>query len=230
MAKIKISKNGPYVISGNLPLAKEIIIKDDSGYSVRWEKGDKYPDQETYSLCRCGKSRNKPYCDGAHLNGFDGAETASKEKYADQADEIAGPDLILTDAPDFCFGAGFCHNKKGDVWRLTENSDKNDSKELAIKEACNCPSGRLVACDKKTGIPIEKNFKPSISLIEEPGKGVSGPVWVKGKVPIESSDGTKYERRNRVTLCRCGSSQNKPFCDGSHVLIGFNDENKAVKR
>ena len=40
---------------------------------------------------------------------------------------------------------------------------------------------------------------------------------------MESADGTTYEIRNRVTLCRCGASQNKPFCDGSHWEVEFRD-------
>ncbi len=61
-------------------------------------------------------------------------------------------------------------------------------------------------------------------MIEDPQEGVSGPLWVRGGIPVVSADGTPYEVRNRVTLCRCGASQNKPFCDGSHASIGFTDE------
>lgn len=51
-----------------------------------------------------------------------------------------------------------------------------------------------------------------------------GPLWVRGGIPVESSDGATYEVRNRVTLCRCGRSSNKPFCDGTHKGVGFRDE------
>jgi hypothetical protein len=87
---------------------------------------------------------------------------------------------------------------------------------MMIEEAADCPSGRLVIYDKKTGKPIEPTFEPSIALVEDPNIKVSGPLWVRGGIPIKSSDGTLYETRNRVTLCRCGKSQNKPFCDSSH--------------
>jgi len=40
---------------------------------------------------------------------------------------------------------------------------------------------------------------------------------------VEASDGTTYEVRDRVTLCRCGHSSNKPFCDGTHKVVGFRD-------
>jgi len=74
------------------------------------------------------------------------------------------------------------------------------------------------------GIYIEKKYNPSISITEDKPAGVSGPLWVKGNVEIESSNGKAYEKRNRVTLCRCGKSKNKPFCDGSHIAEGFKED------
>lgn len=215
--KVMITKNGPYFVSGNLPLAKEIIMPDENGDPIEWVKGDKYPQQEEYALCRCGQSKNKPYCDGTHAKiGFDGTETATRKNYLDQSEKITGPDLDLTDVENLCALARFC-DRAGGTWELTKNSDNPESKELAIQQACNCPSGRLVAWDKKAEQPIEPDFKPSLSLVEDYQLKVSGPIWVKGNVCVESSDGTKYETRNRVTLCRCGKSSNKPFCDGTHL-------------
>ena len=226
--KVIISKNGPYIVSGGLPLAKEIIVADDAGTSLEYARGEKYPAQETYALCRCGHSSNKPFCDGTHATvGFDGTETASKKKYLAQAETITGPSLILTDAQDLCSAARFCH-LAGGVWKRTQDSDP-ESRDLAIQGAGNCPSGRLVVYDKKTGKAIEPELDPSISLLEDPYQGVSGPIFVKGGVPVESSDGTKLETRNRVTLCRCGQSNNKPYCDGSHIDYGFNDGDKSLK-
>lgn len=76
---------------------------------------------------------------------------------------------------------------------------------------------------------LEREFEKSISLVEDPQNKVSGPIWVKGGVPVESSDGSTYEIRNRVTLCRCGKSKNKPFCDGSHIDESFNDGGESLK-
>ncbi|MDD2515740.1 MAG: CDGSH iron-sulfur domain-containing protein [Candidatus Gracilibacteria bacterium] len=226
--KIKITKNGPYLVTGNIPLAKEIIIGDFQENPIKWEKGDSYPKEETYALCRCGNSKNKPYCDGSHVKTeFNGTETASKEKYLEQAGKIEGDGIYLTDVPDFCSAARFCH-RAGGTWNLTKNSSDPKSKEIAIEEACNCPSGRLVMWDEKTGKPIEKEFEPQTSIIEDSTLGVSGPIWVKGGIPIEGENGEKYETRNRVTLCRCGHSQNKPYCDGSHIDVEFNDGDKNI--
>jgi len=84
-----------------------------------------------------------------------------------------------------------------------------------------CPAGRLVAWDKKTGRPIEPHFEPSIVLIEDPKMKCSGPIWVRGGIPVIGAEGFAYEIRNRVTLCRCGASSNKPFCDAKHLQIRF---------
>jgi CDGSH-type Zn-finger protein len=222
--RIKILANGPYLISGRIPLSKWMIVPDKQGYSHHWEEVLKYPEQEEYALCRCGHSHNKPYCDGTHAKiEWDGRETASKDSYLDQARRLRGPGMDLTDAQRLCASGRFC-DRAGGTWKLTKNSDDPQARELAVKEACDCPSGRLVAWDKHTGQAIEPAFAPSIGIIEDPGAKVSGPIWVRGGIPIESSDGTEYEVRNRVTLCRCGRSENKPFCDATHVLIGFTDE------
>ncbi len=219
--KIVVSKNGPYIVSGNFPMNKDISVDDNEGNPAKWKKGKSYPNKDHCSLCRCGRSDNKPFCDGTHEKiKFNGTETANNEKYSEQAEEISGPELILKDAPNFCSSARFCH-RAGGTWDLTENSNNSTFKKTAIQEACDCPSGRLVIHDKKTGKAIEPDFKPSIGFIEDTGAEVSGPIWVKGKVPIESYTGKKYEVRNRVTLCRCGHSKNKPFCDSSHIDVGF---------
>jgi len=82
----------------------------------------------------------------------------------------------------------------------------------------NCPAGRLVLRDKH-GQPIEPKLEPSIGVVFDPITNNIGPLWVRGGIPIEAADGTVYEIRNRVTLCRCGVSTNKPFCDGKHCEL-----------
>jgi hypothetical protein len=71
--------------------------------------------------------------------------------------------------------------------------------------------------DRETGKTIEPDLEKSIVIIEYPPRGEHGPLWVRGGIPVISADGEPYEVRNRVALCRCGKTQNQPFCDGSHV-------------
>jgi CDGSH-type Zn-finger protein len=222
--RIKVLPEGPYQVSGNIPLSKWTIVCDEKGYSHHWEESMKYPDQEQYLLCRCGQSRNKPFCDGTHTQiEWDSRETARRGKYMEQAKLLRGPDLELTDYIRLCSKARFCERAKG-IWKLTKKSNDPEARAIAIEEAGNCPSGRLVVWDKATGLPIEPDFEPSLVIVEDPEAKVSGPIWVRGGIPVEGTDGTEYEVRNRVTLCRCGRSENKPFCDATHVLVGFTDE------
>ena len=228
-SKIIVTKDGPYLILGNLPISKEIIVIGKEGKPERWIKGKKIIPTNLCSLCRCGESKNKPFCDGTHGKiGFNGTETASREPYDKQAQVIDGPTLKLKDAQPLCAAARFCERGEG-TWKLTRHSDDVKARDLAIEEACNCPAGRLVEYDNKTGKAFEKDFGKSISLVEDPQKKVSGPIWLKGGVPVETSDGTEYEVRYRQTLCRCGKSQSKPFCDGSHIDEGFSDGDDSLK-
>jgi CDGSH-type Zn-finger protein len=214
--KIKVSKNGPYVVRGPLPVTKQIIDTDSKGVPEKWKTDTEYPTRSDCALCRCGQSKNKPFCDGTHLKvNFDGTETASTEPYANRAKKIEGPALELADAEELCASARFCH-RGGDIWDVVTRSDNPESRRTVIEDAGDCPSGRLVVTDKKTKKTIEPEFEKSVVVVEDPQMNVDGPIWVRGGVPIESCGGKIYEIRNRVTLCRCGKSANKPFCDSSH--------------
>ena len=70
--RIKIIKDGPYLVTGGLPLYEQVIITDEAGHTRELIDKKEYPLQKTYLLCRCGASKNKPFCDGNHLEiGFD---------------------------------------------------------------------------------------------------------------------------------------------------------------
>lgn len=223
LSRINVSKDGPYLVAGDLPLAKVTIGTDAKGESVRWEWGRAFDHQASYALCRCGGSAKKPFCDGTHAKlGFDGTETASRKTYREQAKMIPGPVMSLSDAEGLCAFARFC-DPNGKVWRLVGETERAEAKRDFVRQTCDCPSGRLVAWDNETGEPIEPHYEPSIGVIEDPAEDCSGPLWVRGGVQMIAADGFHYEVRNRVTLCRCGASRNKPFCDGSHASIKFKD-------
>jgi CDGSH-type Zn-finger protein len=220
--KVTVTKNGPYLVAGSVPMSRQTIVTDAGGNSIEWRQGEAFELKANCALCRCGQSANKPYCDGSHVQvDFDGTETASREPYLTQAAEQDGPTLVLTDAQALCAFARYC-DVAGQVWSLVEQAGPEAARLTAL-EAGLCPSGRLVAWDPHTKIAIEPEFDPSIGFVEDPAQGVAGPIWVRGRIPVTAADGETYEVRNRVTLCRCGASQNKPFCDASHVSIGFTD-------
>jgi CDGSH-type Zn-finger protein len=215
-SKIRVSKNGPYLVSGNVPLRKMTIKCNGQGIPNEWLIGQKLKTSETYSLCRCGQSNSKPFCDGTHMKvNFDGTEVSDNDSFDKMAKTFDGPTLKLKDAEILCASARFCH-RGGDIWPQISQSDDPKLKQNTILNACDCPSGRLVILDKETCKIIEPELEKSIGFIEDPGIGVDGPIWVRGGIPVYSNEGMLYEIRNRVTLCRCGKSTNKPFCDSSH--------------
>jgi len=218
---VTVSENGPYFVTGDVPLAKQTIRADAEGGSEAWLEGDSLPHRATYALCRCGASGTKPFCDGTHLRiGFAGTETASREAYLDQAKVLEGPVLQLIDAESLCAFGRFC-DPNGSVWRQVAQTDDPQIRAMFVREVNDCPSGRLVARDKASGQLIEHALPVSIGLVEDPEQQCSGPLWLRGGIPVTSADGFEYEVRNRVTLCRCGASKNKPFCDGTHAAIKF---------
>lgn len=216
-AKIVVTKDGPYLVSGGLPLTEKLIVTNEAGESLDYKDSKSYPAQPPYALCRCGQSGRKPFCDGTHTKvQFDGTETADRRLYSTRATVIEGPTMVLTDVENLCAYARFC-DPKGQVWNLVQRPDDAETRRLVEHEAGHGPSGRLVVWDRQTGTPIEPHFEPSLGLIEDTAQKVRGPIWVRGGIPVISADGESYEVRNRVTLCRCGKSDSKPFCDGSHA-------------
>jgi len=65
---------------------------------------------------------------------------------------------------------------------------------------------------------------PSIKVLPK------GPYLVEGKFTLLDATGKKIEGGEKIALCRCGASTNKPFCDGTHSKIGFQGAELAVKK
>jgi CDGSH-type Zn-finger protein len=217
---ISIMPNGPCIVDGSIPLTRMTIEANEEGESWEWRQEGRVRVDGAYRLCRCGSAATQPFCDDTCARtGFDGTERADRRPYLQQAQQLRGPERDLTDAPRLCATARFC-DAKGTIWALVEQ-DGEEASELVDRAAVRCPSGRLVAWIGRDA--VEQNVEPSIALTEDPARGVSGPIWVRGGIPIHSADGSTYEVRNRVTLCRCGASRNKPFCDGSHIRVRFSD-------
>jgi len=78
-----------------------------------------------------------------------------------------------------------------------------------------CPSGALRFERKDAGLPEPIAARNTITLVK------NGPLYVRGEVKIVSAQGEILHRDTRISLCRCGASNNKPFCDNSHIASGF---------
>jgi len=220
-AKIRILRNGPYRVTGSVPLDERIIRPEGKHY--RYEPGRNWPLVGTYLLCRCGHTSTPPFCDGAHLAaGFDGTECASREPFVSRARVFRGQALDLLD-DGRCAFARFCHREAGTAWSLLPETEDPDLRSEAVTAAVECPAGRLVPRDHEGNL-LEPELSPAIHLLQDPEKGVSGGLAVEGDILLESCDGTLYEPSNRRVLCRCGKSSNLPFCDASHGPDGFRDD------
>jgi CDGSH-type Zn-finger protein len=224
---VVVSKDGPYIVSGDAPLSEEIIGANAEGESIKWRRGRAYNAPAKYALCRCGQSAKAPFCDGTHARvGFDGTETAPRTRFAAQAQTFDGPALALLDVQSLCADARFC-DPNGKVWTQVARTDDPDVRAMFLSQVHNCPAGRLIALDKAAGKTIEQESPVAIGLIEDPVEHCSGPIWLQGGVQLTSSDGHQYESRNNMTICRCGASKNKPFCDGTHASIDFKTSTTA---
>ncbi|WP_104385843.1 CDGSH iron-sulfur domain-containing protein [Sphingobacterium sp. HMA12] len=221
---IEVTKDGPYILHGQVPFHLQYIIPDRGGVSRSYENGESFKlDPETY-LCRCGLSKNKPYCDNSHMqarsSGVDLTDRATLHDSLQTAEIIEGPVFSLSDDEKLCAFARFCDQGRR-IWNDINYSDEQ-SLTGAVNMAHSCPSGRLLVWNQNN-TPVEENTGAEIGLIEDVLNQCSGPIALWGGIPVKSSNGKYYEVRNRQTLCRCGQSANKPFCDGTHASMEFQD-------
>jgi CDGSH-type Zn-finger protein len=216
--KVKITKNGPYSVDGEIPV-KEVIsvgLRDGSVLEYKEEKEHEKTDTAKF-LCRCGRSKNKPFCDGTHAKiGFDGTETDSRALYDDEAEYVRGPVYDAMDSEKLCASARFCDRGDG-FWNAFENAHDPEYRKYAEEVGCKCSSGRFTLVDKNTGDKLEPKLEKEVYLVNDVPARHLGPIHLKGEIQVIGEDGFEYEVRNRVTLCRCGESFNKPFCDGTHL-------------
>lgn len=220
MADIEVT-DGPYAVHG-LPLSRVTFHSETTGDGA-WEVGDaidvsgQADESGTYWLCRCGKSASKPFCDGTHARvGFDGTESASTSAYRDEARVMHAPGLVIRDDAPLCIHAEFCTRSDTSVWKLRHSNDPADTADMvAMIEVC--PSGRLTVAADVEAADNEPLLERRVLVADD------GPLLVTGGATVARNDGAPFEPRNRVTLCRCGASDNKPLCDGSHAEIPFHD-------
>jgi len=215
--RVRVTKDGPYEVTGGAPLGRTAPIETEYGEPVDWEPFQPIAAGKRYRLCRCGRSSTKPFCDDSHLDGFDGTEVADRAPRATRIETFVGDGVVMTDDLSLCTHAGFCGDRFTKVWQMIEKTADPAIRERLKRMVSLCPSGRLDHAPELGAPAEEPAFEPSIAIER------NGPIWVRGGIPVVSDDGTPWEVRNRVTLCRCGRSGNKPFCDGTHQKIGFRD-------
>lgn len=213
-SKITVAEGGPYLVSGNVPITSKAPIVSEHGEPLAWKTTPASETKTRVALCRCGASSNKPYCDGSHASTeWEHTDNAPEGSYAERAKSYGGEGIEVFDDRPICVHAGFCGNKATTVWKMADETNDSRIRAEAIAMIERCPSGALTYA--VGGETIEPDLPVEVAVIPD------GPLWVSGGIEITRSDDTVLEKRNRVTLCRCGQSSSKPLCDGSHKDAGF---------
>jgi CDGSH-type Zn-finger protein len=217
---IAVTSYGPYMVTGHIPLVHKTQVVSEFGEPLSWIKDGEIVVGEDYFLCRCGQSKDKPFCDGSHVvNGFEEMENAPTTSTLERRQVYPGcTGIFIRMDESLCTSSGFCANRFTTIAEMARHTDDTRVKALAIAMIEHCPSGALTYSLKEDGADIEVDLPQQIAVTTEiTSEGaIWGPLWVTGGITILGSDGQALEQRNRVTLCNCGRSANKPFCDGSH--------------
>lgn len=85
-----------------------------------------------------------------------------------------------------------------------------------------CPTGALSSRRLDGGPETEPSSDNRITV------GANGPLYLRGRISLADGDGAPLLEDTRIALCRCGASKNKPFCDGSHTGVGFEDTGEVA--
>lgn len=226
--KIVVQENGPYLVKGALKLIRKGEIVSEHGEPMAWNKTQALDVEETYELCRCGQSSNKPFCDGTHKKvDFDGTETAKTNTTAERQKVYQGSGEKIRVKRDYslCMSAGFCATRLASIKDMMASVDESTVRAQIIAMIEKCPSGSFTYAMGEDEPDVEPDYPTQIAVVtEETDDGpIMGPLWVTGYVPVERADGEYFETRNRVTLCRCGLSNKKPLCDGTHRKAGVTE-------
>ena len=196
--------NGPYLVTDLTDLSNQ--------------KG-KVATKPKLALCRCGGSANKPFCDGTHAkNGF--SSDKQEGRVEDKLDTYRGRAVEIHDNRGTCAHAGYCTDGRPSVFKLNEEPwiDPEGAEAEEIKETINhCPSGALSYSQGG----VHKTVRPG-----EPKIFIApnGPYVVSGGPELAGTERLKGASQEHWTMCRCGGSKNKPFCDGTHWHIKFTDD------
>ena len=211
---IKTAPNGPYLVT-NVPRLTSYL-------------GEQVPAMPQLALCRCGGSARKPFCDGACAgNGFTDAK--DPKRVPDRRDTYPGEQVTVFDNRGLCQHSGFCTDRLPSVFRSGQEpfvAPGGGRMDEIIRAVRDCPSGALGFAIDGAEATQQRDWgdtrEPAIEITKD------GPYRITGGIPLSAADGGKIARNDGASLehyalCRCGHSQNKPFCSGMHWYVDFRD-------
>lgn len=201
--RIQCQANGPYLVTNVENLTNWL--------------GERLPARPQVALCRCGQSPIKPFCDGRHAEiGF--TDEKDPKRVPDRRDTYVGQQVTLLDNRGICQHSGYCTDRLAGVFHLGEEpfvTPSGGRMDEIIRAVRDCPSGALSyaidGVEARDEVDYHGKREPAIEVSRD------GPYRITGGIALTDSHGDE-ERRNQgashehYALCRCGHSQNKPFC------------------
>jgi CDGSH-type Zn-finger protein/truncated hemoglobin YjbI len=216
--QIRLVRNGPYVLT-NVD-------------SMTGALGEPVPTRPRMALCRCGRSAAKPWCDGSHaMSDFTGLK--DPDRVPDRRDTYEGLSITILDNRGICQHSGFCTDRVPVAFRVDHDpfvAPSGARLDEMIRAVRNCPSGALsLAVDgieDRASVDWHGKRPPSVSVTKDGPYRITGSIELLGEsgMPVVRNTGSSLEH---YALCRCGHSQNKPFCSGMHWYVGFRDPTSA---
>jgi CDGSH-type Zn-finger protein len=223
--KIVPLSNGPYYLINEMEPKVVKNLQNSKGKPLSVIRG--------VSLCRCGASNNKPFCDGTHSKiGFSSEnkeeeDTNNSDRHPmvkDKRKNYVGRSITIHDNRKICSHAAECVNNLPSVFKLNArpwiSPDAAETKEEIINTIKKCPSGALSYSVDDMEYRDQNDRMPMITV----SKG--GPFHITGGIDLigDNIQWAEGASKEHYVLCRCGASNNKPFCDGMHRLINFKDD------
>jgi CDGSH-type Zn-finger protein/truncated hemoglobin YjbI len=211
-ARIVVSRNGPYMVDGSISVVDHLGVPVTADAPVR--------------LCRCGQSQTKPFCDDSHIRlGFVGNK--DPRRVPDKLHVYAGQQAYVFDNRGTCAHSGFCTDRLNSVFHLGQEpfvSPSGARLDDLVNAVRKCPSGALgigIAPAREANLS-DTNRAPQIEVSK------NGPYRVTGNIEPVDENGAIIPQHagaspEHFSLCRCGSSLNKPFCSGMHWSVEFHD-------
>ncbi len=214
--------NGPYYLINDMQ--PKVV------YNLQNFKGEPLSTTVGTALCRCGGSKNKPFCDGTHNVIRFSSENKTLENddikrivIKDKRRDYPGKEITVHDNRKICSHAAECVNNLSSVFKLgsrpwiePDASKMNDIIDVVRR----CPSGALsYSIDGVEYRDPEEQRNPTVTVLKNGPYHITGGIGLIGE-NIQFGEGASKEH---YTLCRCGASDNKPFCDGAHKSSNFND-------